>query len=107
MHKGAMEEFKVFNTTSRRGQATSNYSCWRRNLQPRDLLARERARLIVEHRLLDLLARVHHERAVLHDRLADRLACEHEDARAFLARFDADGVSVGKESCRSIFQRFF
>ena len=34
---------------------------------------------VVVHRALDLVARVHDERAVLRDRLADGLALEHED----------------------------
>ena len=38
--------------------------------------------LVVLQRLLDLLARVHHERPVLHDRLADRAAGEQEQSRA-------------------------
>ena len=35
--------------------------------------------LIVAHRLLDFLARVHHERTVLHDRLEQRSAGEQDD----------------------------
>src|SRR3954469_6857669 len=40
--------------------------------------AAEPGALVVEERLLDLLASVHHERTMLHHRLADRLALQDE-----------------------------
>src|SRR6185369_2957946 len=40
--------------------------------------ARERAALVVLHRALQLRGRVHHERPVLRDRLAERLAGDEE-----------------------------
>src|SRR5688572_18801119 len=50
--------------------------------------AAEAGGAVVEHRLLELGARVHHERAVMGDGLTDRFALEHEDfgvGRAVLA----------------------
>ncbi len=41
--------------------------------------AAELRALVVGEGLLDLVARVHHERAVLHDRLADRAALQQQD----------------------------
>src|SRR5258708_4981949 len=47
--------------------------------------------LVVLDRLVDLLAAVHDERAVVHDRLPEGQAAEHED----LERPGAAGLSVG------------
>ena len=68
-------------------------------------LVRDLAGLVIGDRLLDLLARVHHERAVLHDRLAKRLAREQQHARALLARLDAHGVAVRQQPRRTVLQR--
>src|SRR5438874_9321556 len=48
----------------------------------------QRAVLVVADRLFDLFARVHDEGAVLHDRLADRLASEQDEARALVSGLD-------------------
>jgi len=56
---------------ARRQSAEQTFAAPEEALQSRrDPAAREGARLVVVDRLLDLLARVHDERAVLHDRLA-------------------------------------
>src|SRR5262245_52962045 len=52
--------------------------------------------LVVPDRLLDLFVRVHHERAVLHDRLAQRASGKQDKARALARRPDLDAIA-GRE----------
>ena len=54
-------------------------------------------RLVVTESLLDLLARVHAERAVAHDGLVDRLAGEHEGLGGALGIED-ERLSVAGEN---------
>ncbi len=55
--------------------------------------------LVVADSLLDLLARIHHERAVLHDGLVQRASGEQYEARAFRACLDLDAVPAGEHAC--------
>ncbi len=43
----------------------------------------EAAELYIDHRLSNLVGRVHDERTVLHDRLVDGLARKHDDVTVF------------------------
>jgi hypothetical protein len=61
----------------------------------RRLGTRECAALVIAYGLLDFLSGVHNERAVLHDRLAERTAGENEESRAFGTGGDLDAVAVG------------
>src|SRR5258706_4307308 len=61
--------------------------------------------LVVADRLLDFFARVHHEGAVLHDRLPDRLRREHEEARAVRAGLHLDRVARAEHRALVRFQR--
>ena len=60
----------------------------------------ERASLVIAHRLLDLLARIHHERAVLDDGLEQGTAGKQEYAATFAATGQLDGVTVGEHARR-------
>ena len=57
--------------------------------------AAELRALVVAHGLLDLVARVHHERTVPRDRLAERLAGDEQHARRPL-RGEAHGVALAE-----------
>src|SRR6266571_1092162 len=65
---------------------------------PRDGRAGELARLVVPYRLLDFLARVHHEGAVLHHGLVQGPAREQQEARALVARGDFDAIALGQHA---------
>ena len=53
----------------------------------------ESAALVIDERLLDLFAGVHHERTVLHHRFVDGLAAQDQEL-GFRARRDLDDVAV-------------
>src|SRR4029077_8609776 len=76
-----------------------------RDLDTADFTARKGPGLVVGDGLLDLLAAIHHERTVLHYRLAQRLAGEEQYMRAVRIRFDSYLISVGKQSCRAMRER--
>jgi hypothetical protein len=56
----------------------------------------ERASLVIAHRLLDLLARIHHERTVLDDGLEQGAAGEQECAASFAATGQLDRIAVSE-----------
>src|SRR3546814_13884067 len=66
----------------------------------------ERAVLIILDCLLDLLARVHHERAVLDNRFTERLGGQQQHACALRPGVDPHGIArveraqIGIASCR-------
>src|SRR5262245_9713264 len=67
----------------------------KRNRDGRSMyLFRQRSRSEIRNRLLDLLARVHHERTVLHDRFAQRFRSKQQEARAFVARDELDLIAL-------------
>src|SRR5450830_1863194 len=59
---------------------------------------REFAALVVAYRLLDFLARVHHERTMLHHGFAQRPAREQQESRAVGAGAHVDLVSLGQNA---------
>jgi len=54
---------------------------------------------IVGERLLDFLARVHHERTVLYHRLPQRLRCQQQEAYTFGCGLYAHVVAIGAKGC--------
>ena len=74
--------------------AASAARCRRRPTRAGVVLGpRQRAALIIVHRLLDFLARVHYKRAVLHDWLAQRPPREDEESCSLRARGNFDTIA--------------
>ena len=86
-HLDAMANVEAMKKKRRENDADVKY-CWRR-LEP--------AVLIVLHGLEDLLVAVHHERAVLRDRLVQRLARDQQHARG---RGRRERDAIRRRCCR-------
>ena len=65
---------------------------------PAELSTRQRAALEISHGLFDLLARIHHERSVLHDGLAQRPPGQKEESRALRTRRDLNALTRREDS---------
>ena len=80
----------------RRGARTGPRSRGVHRLVARPRPAAELRALVVGERLLDLRRRVHHERAVLHDRLADRAALQQQQLALVRRRASSAHVGVAR-----------